>query len=196
MAELPDIGIMCHTAWDGEAFAVHSSGGPDAYGGKEFFVARVAPDGSVLLPFTNFGSAQDQCNYDIGLHLDTVPDTGITYGFATGGGAWLVGHDRVGASLPGAFPAPKSIQAIGTVTGSAGTGALGVGPDGAWVGWIRQDAAVGAVATAQRLDLDGDPVGNALEVRGAVDGGRGVAGAVRSARGRRLRGGRALVTIR
>ena len=166
--------IPCAVAWDGEAFAVHSSGGADAYGGKEFFVARVAPDGSVLLPFTLFGSAKDQCYYDMGLDLGTVPETGITYAFATEGGRWVVGHERDGTPLPGTFPAPKVIDAIGTTTLSSEQESLGVGVDGAWVAWGQYDAAKSHVVLAQRLDLDGDPVGNALEVHGAPAGLAGV----------------------
>jgi len=81
--------------WDGEAFAVHTHG---ADAGLE--VARIAPDGTLLLPLTRYG-AIGSAGYGIDGHRTlTNAESGNTIMFDAGGSLRVSGHARDGSSLP------------------------------------------------------------------------------------------------
>ncbi len=126
--------------WDGEAFAVHSRNN----GTGEIFVARVSPEGEVLLPLTKYGGTASPGGTPLGYHMSTDPVSGMSYLFDTPStGRFLSGHDRGGAPPSWADGAPLNVlipelligEGKGAANGNLSTDSEG----GAWLTWY-QDA--------------------------------------------------------
>jgi hypothetical protein len=153
-------GVVTHVGWDGEAYAVHRYGQPDQF---TLQVGRVDSQGTVVLPITEYGIT---ANGGLGPFVHktaTDPVSGITYVFDAPYDALVSGHARDGTPLPGTASGAKVIQAIGAAPLPGVRAMLAAAPDGAWVGWQRLDeaAAGGTSFVVQRLDTNGDPVGQA-----------------------------------
>lgn len=142
--------------WDGEAFAL--DGGFD-----DSYVGRFDTAGNQILPFTKYGAISG--SYDaFGPKLSTHPGSGRTYYFGATGEAYLAGHQRDGTPLPGTGGGWKVLKLIGTDSKGGLFQSITAGPDGAWAIWDVDDPAIVTRTFAQRLNLDGDPVGKAAEL--------------------------------
>jgi len=87
--------VPTEVGWDGEAFAVHTHA---ADAGLE--VARIAPDGTLLLPLTRYG-AIGSAGYGIFGHRTlTNAESGNTIVFDADGSLRVSGHARDASSLP------------------------------------------------------------------------------------------------
>ena len=162
--------------WDGEAFALHdwqgSSGGTGLFGLQ---VARVAPDGRVLLPPTVFGHTSEVGTGVLGFHLSTDPTSGMTYVFdatvqAPNQYHMLSGHEREGTPLAGTEKMPKSVEPVGMVKMFSGSDpAVDATPNGAWVMWHQSDPIVDQRTIVQHLDRVGNADRPASQLSGPVD---------------------------
>jgi hypothetical protein len=98
-------------AWDGQSFTLHYS--LDAQGQQcPLALARVAPDGSVLLPISPFGASCTPVFDKLSHALTTDPVSGNTFIADISGSVLLNGHDRLGQPLwggPLAFSDVKSV---------------------------------------------------------------------------------------
>ena len=154
-----------YVTWDGEAWAVHGYGAPPQF---TLWVARVGTDGTLLLPYTQFGETINAAIGTFAHVLSTDPVSGRTYVFdAYGKSNVLNGHARDGSRLPGMESGPKLIKANGTPTTSTDTPAVSADSTGVWVGWAQLNTGPAYYPMlVQRLDVAGDPVGDAIEVPG------------------------------
>jgi hypothetical protein len=139
-------------AWDGEAFAFHAYGSP----GVGLYVARVDQQGTVLLPFTKYGSTMNIDDGIVGHRTSTNAESGRTYVMDAAGKRLLNGHLRDGTPLPNA---PKYIDPVGSPADtSGGHGLVASDPAGAWVSWHQDEGVPLALAQiVQRTTLDGEP---------------------------------------
>jgi hypothetical protein len=119
--------------WDGEAFAVHAYGAPPQF---TLHVARLDEQGSVLLPFTQFGQTAEaaQPGYLLGHRTSTNATSGRTFVF-DGDVVQVSAHDRAGAALPFS---PTVLAPPGAPEGSVNTGGVSVDDSGgAWFVYSR-----------------------------------------------------------
>jgi hypothetical protein len=144
-------------AWDGEAFAIHTTSRTERY------VTRVSPEGQILLPGRIFGMSGADPKGIFGADYSTDPVSGNTYMFwAINGGIWAIGHDRQGnpfdwlaADSHGTLPLPGSSM-------FADQGAVGADENGgAWLSWALDYYGDGTLGMMAYLNSQGqveDPV--------------------------------------
>lgn len=149
--------------WDGEAFMLDG-----AHQGEGSYVGRFDTAGNQILPFTKYGGISGPY-VTYGPRLSTDPGTGITYLLGATGAPYVAGHLRDGTPLPGTNGVFKIIEPIGTSLEGGLAPSIAAGPEGAWAIWNAHDLKLGLRTIAQRLDLDGDPVGNATELFVSLD---------------------------
>lgn len=157
------LGLQTHAAWDGKAFALHAYGAPPQF---TLHVARVDPQGNVLLPFTQYGITKNTSSGAFGHKSSTNPISGRTYVFDADLSNRLSGHLQDGSPLPGTGPTsgPKVVEAIGLQTTETSRAAVSADADGAWVGWSQTNTTPTLKDLVfQRLDIDGNPEGAAIK---------------------------------
>ncbi|MBK7584296.1 MAG: hypothetical protein IPI67_29345 [Myxococcales bacterium] len=150
------IGTQLAAGWDGEAFALHAYGAPPQY---TLHVARIDETGKVLLPLTQYGSIPNVSASELGSKTCTGPESGRPYVFSADTDNLLAGHDRAGAPRL-VWQARRSWTPSGSRRRPRGPPALAADADGGWLGWI-QTKPTGGDLVVQRINLDGDPTGNA-----------------------------------
>jgi threonine dehydrogenase-like Zn-dependent dehydrogenase len=129
----PPSTLIVGVGWDGEAFAVH---GYDPHGVQ--YVARIKPDGTILLAPRPFGKA---AGYPNDVRYATDPVGGASYAVSGSGKPWLTGHLRDGTPTPDpikiqAVPLePKGLQGI-----HATSQAIRALPNGAVIAWSSYNA--------------------------------------------------------
>jgi hypothetical protein len=126
--------IVAHTAaaWDGEAFALHAWGSEPRV---TLHVARVDDQGSVLLPFTEYGLTANAAPGLGGHATSTSAESGRTYVFDAAGEKLLSGHLRDGARLPGTEAGPMVLVHPDDNGMNARLGRVSAEGDGAWLSW-------------------------------------------------------------
>lgn len=146
---------MFHVGFDGEAFAVHATDGPQVR------LVRLAPDGTVVTPETGVGLITSLLSS--AFHTDG--ETGTTWLATPGeGGLWLSGHYRNGTPLAGTeADGGVVVSAQGPLT-SFGETCPGIGWHGAelLLGW-RTQAYPRGDTRLQRV-TNTTPVGDALVI--------------------------------
>jgi len=149
--EVTDIG------WDGEAFAVHSCLNSTG----DVFVARVSPEGEVLLPLTKYGDAYSGGGRPLGYRMSTNAESGMSYVFDTPGfGRGLGGHDRSGRSVVWA-PDVSMDLVIPELNISADRDATDQGLSaepggGVWTAWSQGDVNGNDQQVVAHVTVDGE----------------------------------------
>lgn len=145
--------IPSDVGWDGEAFAVH------AWGGGELHVARVAEDGTLVLPYEAFGVTGSPGYGEFGYKATTDVTSGRSFVFEANSSRRLNGHERDGTQLSWTAGSGYPVPVDGRSDSTSGRLAVAADSDGgAWVAWKDLDAiegVAGHVGAGGLVDADG-----------------------------------------
>jgi hypothetical protein len=147
-----------YTTWDGEAFSIHAHGGPPP---RPLLVMRIAPDGTIVLPWTQYGESANVGYGILRYDLSFDPVSGRTWAVdGLGMGYAVSGHERDGTDFlsgPLYYHHPfESDEPLFRIPRVAAV------PDGAVIVFTCETKQGFPCQMIVRLDAEGVPVGEPL----------------------------------
>jgi hypothetical protein len=152
------VGLPTYTTWDGEAFSIHAHGGPPP---RPLLVMRIAPDGTIVLPWTQYGESANVGYGILRYDLSFDPVSGRTWAVdGLGMGYAVSGHERDGTDFlsgPLYYHHPfESDEPLFRIPRVAAV------PDGAVIVFTCETKQGFPCQMIVRLDAEGVPVGEPL----------------------------------